>query len=146
MTLTAADVMSRGCQCINEDEDLCRAARIMADQGVGALPICGNEGKIVGMLTDRDIVIKCLAAGKDPTVCKAKDLAEGHIVWAFASDSIEDVLAKMEQNLVRRIPIVDEHKQLCGIIAQADIAQHLDHERSAQMVETISAAHARQHV
>ena len=138
---TARDVMSADCTCIGENDSVLDAARRLADLGVGSLPICGEDDRLKGMLTDRDIVVKVLAQGKDPSSVKAGELGvgDGRTVTIGADDSLDEVLRTMIDHKVRRLPVIDERK-LVGIISQADIATHLDEEKVGDLVEAISAA------
>jgi CBS domain-containing protein len=145
MTLVR-DVMHTGCSCVKHDATLVEAAQQMTEECVGALPICGPDERLMGMLTDRDIVVKGLAGGMDPSVCTAGELASGRLVWVHDDAPISEALQQMEQHLIRRIPVIDHDMQLCGIIAQADIAMHLGSSETAELVETISSAEPRQSV
>jgi CBS domain-containing protein len=138
---TARDVMNPGCTCVNEDQTLLDAAKMLADMDVGSLPICGNDDRLKGMLTDRDIVVKALAQGKDPGSTRAGDLAQGdqQTVTIGADDPIEEALRTMTEHKVRRLPVIDGH-ECVGIISQADIATNLDEEQVGELVEAISAA------
>jgi CBS domain-containing protein len=78
---TARDIMNAGATCVSEDQTLLEAARMMRDMGVGSLPICGNDQKLHGIITDRDIVVKCIAEGKDASMCTAAELAQGEVTW-----------------------------------------------------------------
>ncbi|MER8184574.1 CBS domain-containing protein [Kitasatospora sp. NPDC094015] len=118
--ITARDIMHRGAQCIDGDQTLMEAARMMREMGVGALPICGDDKMLKGIITDRDIVVRCLAEGKDPMTMKAMELA-GHLHCVRAEDDIEAVLKKMEQHQIRRIPVIDDGK-LIGMISESDLA------------------------
>jgi CBS domain-containing protein len=137
----ARDVMSSDCTCVGENDSLLDAAKQLADLDVGALPICGEDDRLKGMLTDRDIVVKALAAGKDPGSVKAGELGagDGNTVTIGADDPIEEALRTMIDHKVRRLPVIDGH-QLVGIISQADIATNIDEERVGDLVEAISAA------
>ena len=139
MGKTARDVMTGGAECIGENETLVEAARKLKELDVGALPICGEDDRLKGMLTDRDIVIKALAIDKDPGSTRAGDLAEGKPVTIGADDSIDEALRTMTEHKVRRLPVVDGH-DCVGIISQADIATHIDEEKVGDLVEAISAA------
>lgn len=99
---TAREIMSPDVQCIGENDTMAQAARLMADLDVGALPICGEDGRLKGMLTDRDIVVKCLAEGGDPRQAHAGSLAQGKPVTIGADDDIRDALTTMETHQVRR--------------------------------------------
>ncbi|MER5353492.1 CBS domain-containing protein [Kitasatospora sp. NPDC002551] len=117
---TARDIMHPGAQCVGADQSLADAARMMRDMGVGALPICGADQKLKGIITDRDIVVRCIAEGHDPATAKAMDLA-GHLHCVRAEDGIDTVLRKMEQHQIRRIPVIDGDR-LVGMISEADLA------------------------
>ena len=137
---TAREIMSGGVDCIGENETVAEAARKMAQLGVGALPICGEDDRLKGMLTDRDIVVKVLAEGKDPSSTRAGDLGQGDgkTVTIGADDSIDEALRTMIDHKVRRLPVIDGH-DLVGIISQADIARNLDEEKTGDLVEAISS-------
>ena len=90
---TARDVMSSGAECIKEDQTLLDAARMMRDLDVGSLPICGKDDKLHGMITDRDIVVHCLAEGQDPATVKAGSMAQGKLYWVDADTDMDDALA-----------------------------------------------------
>ncbi|WP_017237568.1 CBS domain-containing protein [Streptomyces sp. SS] len=136
---TARDIMTSDATCIRSSESLVDAARKMAELDVGALPICGPDEKLHGMLTDRDIVLKCVAQGKDPSACTAGELAQDTIVTVKADDSTERVLAVMSEHMIRRVPVIDEHV-LVGIISQADVARALPDRQVGDLVGTVSAA------
>jgi CBS domain-containing protein len=134
---TARDLMTPGAECIGVEETLVDAARKMRDLDVGALPICGEDQKLKGMLTDRDIVVRCLAEDGDPRQTKAGDLAQGKPVTIGADDSAEEALRTMAEHKVRRLPVIDGHK-LVGIIAQADIARALPNAASGSVLHDVS--------
>ena len=137
----ARDVMSPDCTCIGENETLLDAAKKLADKDVGALPICGEDDRLKGMLTDRDIVVKALAQGKDPASTKARELGQGdaRTVTIGADDSIDEALRTMIEHKVRRLPVIDG-KRMVGVISQADIATNVEEEKVGELVEAISAA------
>jgi CBS domain-containing protein len=136
MAETARDLMTEGCECVKEGETVADAARKLAQLNVGAMPICGDDNKLKGMLTDRDIAVKVVAEGKDPPGVRAGDLAEGVPVTASVDESAADVLKTMAENQVRRLPVLDNDKNLVGIISQADVAIRAD--ETGRMVEAIS--------
>lgn len=139
MAKTARDVMTPDATCVDEDESMIDAAKKMSELGVGALPICGNDNRLKGMLTDRDIVIKVLGAGRDPASTKAGELGEGKPVTIGADDSVAEALRTMKAHAVRRLPVIDGH-DLVGIVSQGDLAQNVDEEEVGDLVEAISAA------
>lgn len=103
----------------------------------GSLPICGEDGKLKGMLTDRDIVVKVVAQRNDPIGVMAGELAEGVPFVVQAGDDVTEVLTAMAEHRVRRIPVLEDRK-LVGIIAQADVARALGHDSSGRVVEAVS--------
>lgn len=136
---TAKQIMHLGAQCVPENETLARAAQLMRDMGVGSLPICGSDDKLRGIITDRDIVIKCIAAGGDPSTTTCMEMAKGTPIWVDAKADEDEVLKTMEQHKIRRVPVIEDH-QIIGMISEADLAQHLSNEKLAHFVSTITAA------
>jgi CBS domain-containing protein len=136
---TAREIMTPGVECVSVGETLVDAARRMRDLDVGALPICGDNDRLAGMLTDRDIVMRVVAEGRDPGSVAVGDLADGNVVTIGADDSVEDALATMSKHGVRRLPVIDGH-DLVGMVSQADIARNLPEERVGDLVEAISSA------
>lgn len=109
---------------MGEHETLDVAVRMMRDLDVGQPPICGDDGRLKGVLTDRDIVTTTVADGGDTQTTTAGDLAKGKPVTIGADASVEDAIAAMASNRVRRLPVIEDHK-LVGMISQADIARVL---------------------
>jgi CBS domain-containing protein len=134
MSTLARDLMSGGVECVRESETLEQAARKMKDLDVGSLPICGEDNRLKGMLTDRDIVIRCLAEGGDPRTATAGDFAQGKPVTIGADDSIEEAIRTMQEH---RLPVIDGH-DLVGILSQADIAKSCPENRVGELVAFIS--------
>jgi CBS domain-containing protein len=138
MANVARDVMTPDPQCVGENETVLDAARKLADLGVGAMPICGEDNRLKGMLTDRDIVVKVLAQGKDPASTRAGELGEGKPVTIGADDSLQETLHTMAQYKVRRLPVIDGH-DLVGIVAVADVArEYNDDSAKGDLLETLS--------
>ena len=136
---TAREIMTGGVECTATSDTLVEAAKKLRDLDVGSLPICGDDGKLAGMLTDRDIVVRCIAEDGDPRVTTAGDLAQGKPVTIGVDDSIEETLRTMSQHAVRRLPVIDGH-ELVGIVSQADVAKNLAKEKVGDLVEAISDA------
>lgn len=135
---TARDIMTAGATCVSVNDTLAAAARKMQQLDVGALPICGDDNRLKG-ITDRDIVVECIAQGGDPTSTSVSELAAGKPVTIGADDSVEEALHTMTQHGVRRLPVIDGH-DLVGMVSQADVAKHLPEEQVGELVEAISAA------
>jgi CBS domain-containing protein len=136
---TARDIMHADAECIGEHETLAQAARRMRDLDVGALPVCGDDDRLHGIITDRDIVIKCIAAGGDPKTVTAAHLAQGKPFTIDAGASAGQVLRVMEDHRIRRLPVIDNHR-LVGMISEADLARHLPEQSIAEFVEAICAS------
>ena len=138
---TARDIMHTGVTCVGEHETLTAAAQHMRDLGVGALPICGDDDRLHGMITDRDIVIKCFAAGNDPATTTAGELAQGSAYHVSGDADIQEMLTVMEEHQVRRLPVIEDHR-LVGIVSEADIARNLPEHEIAQFVKAICSPKA----
>jgi CBS domain-containing protein len=135
---TARDIMTGDAECVGENETLQDAARKMRDLDVGSLPICGDDNRLKGMLTDRDIVTKCIADGGDPNSTRAGQFAEGKPVTIGADDSVEEILRTMKEHKVRRLPVIDG-QDLVGVVSQGDVARNIDEAKVGDLVETISS-------
>ena len=138
---TARDIMSKDAECAHPDDSLVDVARKMRDLEVGALPICGSDNKLQGMITDRDIVTNCVANGGDPNNIMVEEYAAGEAITIGADDSVEETLRTMTEHGVRRLPVIDGH-ELVGIVTQADVAKHLSADQIGRLLEAISAAPA----
>ncbi len=136
---TAREIMTEGTECAGVNDTVTDAALKMKELGVGALPICGEDNRLKGMITDHDIVLNCVAEGMDTTQTKVSDYAGDEVVTIGADDSIEEALATMSKAGVRRLPVIDGH-DLVGMISQADIARHLPEDKVGDLVEAISSA------
>ena len=140
MAKKARDIMSPDCTCVGENDTVLDAAERLAELDVGAMPICGEDDRLKGMVTDRDIVVKVLAKGKDPSSTPVSELAtQDEVVTIGADDPIDEALRTMASHKVRRLPVIDGH-ELVGIVSQADIATNLDEEKVGDLVEAISAS------
>ena len=124
MPNTAREIMSGGVDCIGENETVAEAARRMAQLGVGALPICGQDDRLKGMLTDRDIVVKVIAEGKPVTI--------------GADDSLEELVRTMAQYEVKRVPVIDGHR-LVGVVSESDVAASAPPELVVKLVRGVYA-------
>jgi CBS domain-containing protein len=134
---TARDIMTADPTCARESDTVHDAAQILAREDVGALPICGEDNRLKGMITDRDIVVKVLAEGKDPRAVHVGELAQGEAVTIGADDEAEEIMRTMTTHRVRRLPVIDGH-DLVGVVAQADVAKALPNPRTGELVEALS--------
>jgi len=102
-TRRARDMMHPGAECISENDSLAAAAQKMRNLGVGSLPICGADDRLHGIITDRDIVVKCIAEGREPAQVRAGDLAHA-LFWVDAAADVNEVLREMENHQIKRLP------------------------------------------
>ncbi|EPH41761.1 CBS domain-containing protein [Streptomyces aurantiacus] len=135
---TAGDIMHRGAQWIPAHETLDRAAQLMRQLDVGALPISDENERLCGILTDRDIVVGCVAMGHDPAKVTAGDMAQGTPRWIASDADVDEVLNEMQGHQIRRLPVI-ENKRLVGMISEADLAKHLSDDQLAGWVERVYA-------
>lgn len=131
--------MTTDVESIDENATALDAAHKMKELDVGALPICGTDERLKGMITDRDIVVSVLAEGKDPASTKAIEVGEGDskTVTIGADDTLDEALETMKRFQVRRLPVIDGDRMV-GIIAQADIAREGSDSATGDVVEKIS--------
>jgi CBS domain-containing protein len=133
---TAAEIMHPGAEWISATETLDRAAQTMRRLDVGALPISDADERMCGILTDRDIVVGCVAEGRDPSRVTAGDMARGTPRWIDANADVSEVLEEMQSHRIRRLPVI-ENKRLVGMISEADLAHHLTDDQIATFVESV---------
>ena len=118
---TARDIMTSGIDIIDAESTVAEAAKKLARDDVGALPIC-VDGKLRGVVTDRDIVVQVLAEDRDPASTKVIDLVQGEAVTIGADDDVDEAVRTMARHQVRRLPVIDG-TELVGMLSQADIAR-----------------------
>ena len=135
---TARDIMTGGVECIGENETVADAARKMRDLDVGSLPICGEDNRLKGMVTDRDIVVKVLAKDRNPAEVSAGELAQGKPVTVGADDDAAEILRTMSEHKVRRLPVIDGHR-LVGIVAIADVAKALPDRPVGDLIDAVTS-------
>ncbi len=136
------EIMTGGAECASVNDTLAEAARKMRDLEVGALPICGEDERLRGVLTDRDITVRGVAEGVDPNQQTVGSFCPPvETVTIGADDSIDEALRTMTRAGVRRLPVIDGH-DLVGMLSQADIARNCSEDATASLVEAISAAPA----
>jgi CBS domain-containing protein len=136
---TAREIMHLGAECIKDHETLATAASRMRELHVGALPICGADDRLRGILTDRDIVVKAIAHGRDPHTTTVRELAQGTPIWVDANATVDEAIQKMVENKVRRLPVIEDHR-LVGMISEADLARHCSQQEVAQFAVAVYTA------
>ncbi len=132
------EIMTRNVQCISPGSTLQEAARQMRDLDVGSLPVCQND-QLLGMITDRDITVRCSAQGKSPQEVKVQDAMSTDLVFCFDDEDVDVAADLMEERQIRRLPILDRNKRLVGIVALADLATRQGDEKlSGEILQEIS--------
>ena len=131
------DVMTTRPRCVASDTPLTQVAELMASEDVGALPVLDGE-KLSAMVTDRDIVLRAVAKGKDPRGMPVREVASSEVVSVGPDEDLSEVLRVMAASQVRRVPVVDEENRLVGIVSQADVALEAKEKDVGEMVGEIS--------
>jgi len=135
------DVMTPNPQCATEKDSLMEVARIMRDQDTGAVPVVDDNNKIIGMVTDRDIVVRCIADGKNPSEARVNDVMTKSVRKVQEDATINDVLGMMKGSEIRRVPVVDRNDKIVGIVSIGDIASGGDNRgKVGDAMEDISQA------
>jgi len=115
------EIMTRDVKIVSPDDTLQNAARIMAEVDVGAIPV-GQNDRLLGMLTDRDIAVRAVAAGKTPGKCKVRDVMSEGVKYVYEDETTEDIARNMAGLQVRRLPVLNRDKRLVGIVSLGDLA------------------------
>ena len=138
--MNVKEIMTKNPACCTAETSLQETAKMMVKNDCGCIPVVENESdkKPIGTITDRDIVIRTIAEGKNPLDLKVGDVMTKNVVTVSPDDSVEDCCAKMEENQIRRIIVVDEKGSCCGMVAQADIATKASDSITDEVVEKIS--------
>lgn len=131
------EVMTEKPACCAPEDSVREAARLMVENDCGEVPVLDERGQPVGVITDRDIACRCVAEGKDPNT-PVSEVMSAPVVTVTPDADLDECCAKMEESQVRRIPVVEESGQCCGIVSQADVARVANEERTAQLVRDVS--------
>lgn len=134
------DMMHKGAEYVAPDASLQQVAKKMRDHDVGAIPVC-EGGKLIGMVTDRDLAIKGLANGKDVSKLAAKDVMSKNVVHCRDTEEAEDAIRIMEKNQVRRLPVLNEAQKLVGMVSLGDISHALSQDLTGEVTKAVSAHH-----
>jgi len=137
MGTSIRDAMTAEPCAIDADKPVAYAAKMMADEDVGLAPIVEGD-KLVGTVTDRDIVTRVVAVGKDPEATLVRDVASQDVVTVGPEQALDEALNLMAQHQVRRLPVVDDDGSLVGVVSQGDVAVHAEAAKTGGMVEEIS--------
>ena len=139
--MKVSEVMTRGVECTRPAASVYEAARMMADRDIGTLPVCGQNERLVGMLTDRDIVLRAVAEGQDPVMMRVREIMTPKVITCFDDQSVEEAVRLMEEHQIRRIVVLDRAKRLAGILSLGDVAVETGDELLVgEAVERVSAS------
>ena len=144
--MKVSDVMTREPTCVTPDTPLEAVARLMIDCDCGALPVVGDlAAKFpLGIITDRDIVVRAIAAGRNPVHLVTRDCMTAPAITVTVETSVGDCLDLLELNQIRRVIVVDRDGRVCGIVAQADLATHVSKRKAGELLREVSQpTHAR---
>jgi CBS domain-containing protein len=133
-------IMHKGVQWVSPDTSVTTLAKKMKQYDVGALPV-GENDRLIGMVTDRDIAVRGVADGKDIGKLTARDIMTKGIIWCRASDSANAAAHLMETKQVRRLPVIDENKRMVGILSLGDISHAASQRTSTEIMKAVSAHH-----
>ena len=138
--MKAREIMTANPRTVTPDTNLPEVARLMKDEDVGMVPVVASGGgNLLGVVTDRDIAIRAVAEGRNPSDVRVSDVMSTDVTTCTADDSVDRLMDVMGREQVRRLPIVDERGALVGVVAQADVVRHARDDRKAERtVERIS--------
>ncbi len=132
------DVMTRGAECVGPDDTLQQAAQKMKNLDVGPLPVCDHD-RLAGMLTDRDIVLRAVAEGRDPRSTRVRDAMSEGINYVFEDDDVKEAARQMKDKQIRRLVVLNRDKRMVGIVSLGDLAVETgDKQLSGQTLEKVS--------
>ena len=134
------DVMHCGVEWVEPQTPITEIARMMRDNDIGSIPV-GENDRLVGMVTDRDIVTRGLASVRNCMDLVARDVMTKPIVYARADEDVDDALHIMVKNQIRRLPVIDENKRLAGILSLGDISQKAGRDLAGEVMRSVSAHH-----
>jgi CBS domain-containing protein len=137
MSRSIREIMTSNPSTIEPEKPVAEAARIMKQEDAGVVPVVEN-GRLTGMVTDRDIAIRVVAEGKDPQSTTVGEVASKNLVTVDPQQDLDEALRLMAQHQVRRLPVVEEDGRLVGVVAQADVARTADDTKTGQVVQEIS--------
>lgn len=132
------EIMTRNVQVIDPGISLREAARMMKDLDIGAIPVCDGD-RLRGFITDRDITVRAVAEGEDPSTCKVSDVMTDRVFWCFENDDVEKAGELMREKQIRRLAVLDQNKRLVGIVSLGDLAvEGEDEDYAGEVLEAVS--------
>jgi CBS domain-containing protein len=138
MAKLVSEAMSGNPRTVKPESMVVEAARLLAEEDIGSVPVVEPGFRLRGILTDRDIAIRVVAAGLDPNTTKVESVASTEVAWVYPEEPLDEAIAMMAKRQIRRLPVVDENQRLVGILAQADVVHELKDKQAGKLVEEIS--------
>jgi CBS domain-containing protein len=139
MTMQVKDVMTRGVECVRPNDNIAAAAQKMKDLDVGALPVCGDDDRLKGMITDRDITVRATAGCCDPSATCVSDAMSPNVIYVFEDQDVTEAARLMKENQIRRLVVLNRDKRLVGIVSLGDLAvKNGDEGLSGKTLEQVS--------
>jgi len=137
--MTLKDIMTPNPECIHPDDTLQEAARRMRDLDVGPLPVCGDDDRLAGMITDRDITVRAVAEGRDPRTTTVREAMTEDVIFGFEDQDLDDAARIMEQRQIRRLVVLDRDRRMVGIASLGDVAvESCDRARAGEILQEVS--------
>jgi len=135
--MNVSEVMANKVQMVDRAETLETVARLMKEHDIGCV-LVGTDGKLVGLLTDRDIVMKGIAGERPLSQLKAADVMTADPIWCHAEDTVKQAAVIMKAKRVRRLPVLDHQNRVVGIVSLGDICTHASHRLAGELIEEVS--------
>jgi len=133
------DIMTPNPECVSPEDSLQDAARKMRNLDVGPLPVCGDNDRLAGMITDRDIVVNAVAEGRNPQTTKVREAMTGEVIYCFEDQDVQEAARTMQERQVRRLVVLNRDKRLVGIVSLGDMATETgDKQKSGEVLQDVS--------
>jgi CBS domain-containing protein len=141
MSKLVRDAMTVNPRTVDLNDSVVDAAHIMEEENVGSVPVVDSDNILVGMITDRDIALRVVAAGRDPRSTAVGEVSTKQVIPAYPDESLADALEQMAYRQVRRLPVIEDDR-VVGILAQADVVHEVKDKKAGHLIEEISESRA----
>ena len=134
-----SEIMTPGARALGPQDSVTTAAKVMRDLDIGVVPVCDGSGSVLGIVTDRDIVVRALAEGR-PADTSLSEVMSADTCWCYEDEAVEQAAGHMRERQVRRMPVLDRRKNLVGMLSLGDVATHVDNRQAGKTLERVSEA------
>jgi CBS domain-containing protein len=131
------EIMTRDVEVIHPDDSLQTAAQKMRDRDIGFLPVCDDD-RLIGVVSDRDIIVRVIAEGRDPKVMMGRNLVTAPVIYCFEDQDVEEAARIMQENQIRRLVILNRDKRLVGVVSLGDLAMNRPADQSGEILQSVS--------